>query len=68
MHGEATGHEIIFAAPVTILDPSFSRKKTHAFSDFDANHCRWHLLSELEIEGVRCFRRGYRTDCAFAAL
>ena len=57
-HAGATGHEIIFAAPVRILDPSFPRHEPHAFMDSMPSIARWHRLADLEKSGLPVFPAG----------
>jgi 8-oxo-dGTP pyrophosphatase MutT (NUDIX family) len=57
-HGGTTGHEIIFAAPVRILDPSFPRHEPHAFMDSMPTVARWHALDAIEAAGLPVFPAG----------
>lgn len=57
-HAGTTGHEIIFAAPVKILDPSFPRKESHAFMDSMPTLARWHRVDVLDKGNLPVFPAG----------
>jgi 8-oxo-dGTP pyrophosphatase MutT (NUDIX family) len=57
-HNGATGHEIIFAAPVKILDPSFPRDRPHAFMDSMPEIAAFHRLADIEARGLAVFPIG----------
>ena len=57
-HGGATGHEIIFAAPVRLTDTSFSRNVEHLFMDPLPSIARWHRLDDLMAANLPVFPAG----------
>ena len=57
-HTGATGHEIIFAAPVRMLTPSFSHNVDHLVLDPMPVIVRWHRLDAVETAGLPVFPAG----------
>ena len=60
VHEGRTGHEFVFAAPVTFLDRSFYDRDVFAVAESDASAftARWFSPAQLRRDGVPLFPEG----------